>query len=126
MAEPSREEFAPTTADRIARNESIFRSANEGIAHAAEEHEARGGVWFICECADATCRELVRLSLDEYRGVRAHPRHFLNAPGHEGASQGWGKVVAEEDHYVTVEKVGRAGETAEALADDDGDRIGSR
>ena len=41
---------------------------------------------FICECADANCMEIIRLSLDEYEAVRQHPARFFTAPGHSALS----------------------------------------
>jgi hypothetical protein len=120
MGEPTAIEFAPATAERIARNEDVFRSANERIRESGEEYDVEIPIPFVCECAEPTCREILRVDLDEYRRVRADPRWFLTAQGHQAASQGWGKVVAEHDGYAIVEKIGRAGEIAASLAGDDG------
>lgn len=108
--------FEPTTAERVARNDAIFRDANERIREAAEEHGPVGApVPFICECADPGCRELVPMTLDAYRSIRSHPAHFLNARGHDAAAHGWVKVVAARDTYVVVEKIGEARVVAEKL-----------
>lgn len=104
------------TAERVARNDAIFRDANEGIRDAAEEHRIEGPIPFVCECADPTCRELLRLLLAEYAEVRSNPRHFLNAPGHHVAAHGWAEVVKRYDGYTVVEKIGEAGAIAEELA----------
>jgi hypothetical protein len=117
MAEAYAEEFDPTSAERIARNDATFRTANEGIADAAEEHGVDGAIPFICECAERTCTKIVRLTPDDYGEVRSDPRWFLNAPGHEVAARGWGEVVAERDGYVIVQKLGRAAEVVTELAD---------
>jgi glutamine synthetase len=117
VAQPYSDEFEPTTAERIGRNDAVFREANEGIAEAAEEYRPDGRIPFICECAEPTCTEIVRLTLEEYQQVRSDPRTFLNAIGHQVAARGWGKVVAEEPGYVVVRKIGRAGEVAAELAD---------
>jgi hypothetical protein len=66
-----------------------------------------------------TAREIVRLTLEQYREVRSDPRHFVNVPGHEASAHGWAEVIARTDGYVTVVKIGRAGDIAETLADDD-------
>ena len=108
-------EFEPTTADRIARNDALFREANERIREKAEEYGVEIPVPFVCECADPTCREVVRLALDDYRAIREHPRRFLNIPGHEASAKGWAQPVADGDGYRVVEKIGRAGEIVEAL-----------
>ncbi len=104
-----------TTQERIARNDAIFRAANEDIRESAVEQEFHGLVPFICECAEETCTDIVQLTLSEYEDVRAHPRHFFNAWGHDAAAQGTVDVVNQRDRYVVVEKRGRAGEVAEEL-----------
>jgi len=122
VSEEYSEEFAPTTAERIARNDAIFREANDGIAEAAEEHRIDGPIPFICECAEPSCREIVRLTIDEYRRVRSDPQQFVNAVGHQTAARGWAEVIAETDGHVVVRKIGRAGEVAEQLAEDHHER----
>ena len=107
--------------ERIARNDALFRSANERIRDAAEEYEITQHVPFFCECADATCREIVQLSLEEYEAVRADSRTFFNVPGHEANAQGAADVVDRNDRYVTLVKTDRAGEVAEEL--DERDRV---
>ena len=105
--------------ERIARNDSTFRDANEQIRAAADRHGVDDiAIPFICECADPTCQEIVRLTRDQYGEVRGNARHFLNAPGHQRAALGAGEVVAERDGYVIVEKIAYAGELAEALDDE--------
>ena len=101
--------------ERIALNQSTFRRANEKIELAADKVQLIGPVPFICECADRTCTEIVRLSLDEYESVRDNPRVFFNAPGHEilAVSAGAAQVRARHDNYVVVEKTGLAGQIAE-------------
>jgi hypothetical protein len=104
---------AGLSAERIARNDAIFRNANEGISEAAEGFD--GPVPFICECADPTCCEIVRMPLQEYAAIREDATLFLNVPGHEASAQGWGQVVERHDNYVVVAKIGPAGEVAEQL-----------
>lgn len=101
--------------ERIARNDAIFREANEGIGDAAEEQPVDMRIPFICECADPSCREIIPLTLEDYTEIRSDPRHFVNVAGHEATAQGWVEVVAQTDGHVTVEKLGRAGEIAEEL-----------
>jgi hypothetical protein len=101
--------------ERIARNNSTFREANEHISAAAGVYGIDSPVPFICECADARCSQIVRLTRDQYEEVRADSRHFLNAPGHQDAAGGEAVVVAERDGYVIVEKLGRGAEIVEAL-----------
>ena len=103
------------TQERVARNDALFREANEGIEDAATKYEVLDQVPFICECADESCRELLTLSIDEYEEIRQNPRHFLNAPGHVRAAQGAAQVVHDRGRYTIVEKTGHAGDVVEEL-----------
>jgi len=106
------------TEERVARNDALFRDANDRIRTFASEHDLREDpVPFICECADRRCQEILRLPLDEYEAVRSNPRWFINVPGHQVAARGAATVVEDHGDYVVVEKVGHAGEVAEQLAD---------
>ena len=101
------------TAERAARNESVFREANERIEQRLEDLSLEHGRSpFLCECEDEGCTEVLRLTLTEYEHVREHPRRFFVAPGHDGGS---GEVVERHDRYVVVEKQGEAGEIAAEL-----------
>lgn len=113
--------MADLSAERIAKNDATFRAANEKIAASAQEYDLTGRVPFICECAEESCTNVVLVDLDEYRGIRSHPRHFLNVPGHEAAmvAAGAGMVVEDRGTYLLVEKTGVAGEIVEQLADVD-------
>jgi hypothetical protein len=110
-----------TTQERVARNEAIFREANEGIQEAASTYDVLERIPFICECADGNCRELLVLSMDEYEEIRGNPRHFLTAGGHVRAAQGAAEVVAERGRYTIVEKKGYAGDIVEGLDPRGGD-----
>jgi len=103
------------TQERVARNDALFREANEGIQQAATTYEVLEQIPFICECADENCRELLVLSMDEYEEIRGNPRHFLNAPGHVRAGQGAAEVVHDRGRYTIVEKTGYAGQLVERL-----------
>lgn len=103
------------SAERVARNDAIFREANERIRDFAETSDIETPLPFICECADPECREIVQLTSGQYRELRSDPRHFVNVEGHQVAAGGWGEVVAQTDGHVTVEKLGRAGEIVEEL-----------
>jgi hypothetical protein len=96
---------AHSAAERIARNNRIFKEANEGIRGAAAQysHELER-IPFLCECAEEGCVQVVRLTPEEYNSVRADPRHYLTAIGHEAAEAPVGRVVERNDAYVVVEK----------------------
>jgi hypothetical protein len=100
--------------ERIARNDSTFREANEGIARAASKYEWSEQVPFICECAKESCTVIVKLSLAEYEEARSAPTRFFVAPGHQ-ASEGVVSVREDRGSYLLLEKEGRAGEVATEL-----------
>ena len=95
--------MADARAKRIAENEGRFRDINERLRGdlqtvAGESEPLR----FVCECGNASCREGVPLSLEEYQTVRADPMHFAVVPGHEIADVE--SIIARHDHYFVVEK----------------------
>jgi hypothetical protein len=100
--------------ERIARNDSTFRDANEKIAGYASDHDFADRVPFICECATESCLVVVDLSLTEYEEVRSSPTRFFVAPGHQ-SSEGEVSMLEDRERYVLVEKSGRAGEVAADL-----------
>ena len=109
------ESTAGLSAERIGRNDSIFRHANEEIDEVAEAGRVGEPTPFICECADPRCHEIILMTLAEYGEIRQDARLFLNVPGHEASAQGWAQVIETHGSYVVVEKIGPAGEVAEQL-----------
>ena len=107
-------------AEKIARNNAVFRAANDEIDAVAAGHGLTDGraVPFICECSDERCTQIIRLTLAEYARVRSNPRWFAHAPGHEESVPGTVQLVDRNDRYLLVEKIGRAGEVARELAAD--------
>ena len=102
----------PTPEERKARNETIFRRANEEVRRVQEELELpEGRLHFICECEDERCATIIRLTQSEYERVRADPTHFALAPGHPTST---GRVVERHDGYSVGEKLGKAAEIARA------------
>ena len=59
----------------------LIRYANEEIAEKAAVLRFVSRVPMLCECGDRGCRELVLLTLADYRRAREE-REFLTAPGH--------------------------------------------
>ena len=93
--------------ERLAENESLFRSVNELIEAAATRAVVDDHVFeFLCECADSECMVLLPLNVHEYERVRAEPSQFLVAPGH-GLPE-LEIVVARHDTYEVVRKLGEA------------------
>ena len=98
--------------ERLAHNEALFREINERIEAGTWVGSPADRLAFACECAALGCNVLVELTVSEYESVRAHPRHFLLAAGHELPAIE--TVVHRGDGYVVVEKRGDAGKAAEA------------
>jgi hypothetical protein len=100
---------------RLARNESLFRSANEQIADkvTAVGEPPEMQMPFLCECPEVDCRQRIVLSLADYEQARANPKWFLVAPGHERPEVEI--VVEDRESYLIVRKVGEAGEIAQDL-----------
>ena len=93
------------TAERIQRNNGIFKGANDGIREAVDEHEhALVQLPFLCECPVENCLEIVRLTRDEYSAVRRDSNRYFTAVGHEAAEQPVGQVVERNEGYIVVEK----------------------
>jgi hypothetical protein len=97
--------------ERAARNEVVFRDANEFLQERRLELEVVAGrMPFLCECADAYCKAVIPLTLEEYEHVRLRPNRFVLRPGHITKEA---DVVEETERYVLVEKQGIAGAIAE-------------
>lgn len=92
--------------ERDVRAQTVFRAGNEALRRAAGSRD--GAVPFLCECADEGCFTRIPLTEAEYEEVRAHPRRFVVAPGHERDE----RSVARNDGYAVVEKDAAAGEIA--------------
>ena len=69
-----------TREERLAQNEARFREINESAQPQREQH---GAGRFVCECADRGCMAWIEVPADRYEAVRANPRWFVVAPGHE-------------------------------------------
>jgi hypothetical protein len=96
---------AERTEERIQHNNHVFREANERIQAAAAEYDHElEEIPFLCECPVEDCVEIIRLTEEEYAAVRADPRHYITAVGHETAEEPVGQVVSRNGGYVVVEK----------------------
>lgn len=96
---------------RIANNQATFREVNEALERGHWPGEEGNPVAFRCECARLGCTLLIELTTREYEHVRANPRRFLLAVGHEMPEAE--TVVEVHDNYVVVEKRDVAGARAE-------------
>jgi hypothetical protein len=81
----------------IAQNEVLFRQVNE-----RRREDDPGTVVITCECGDLDCHDQLRVEAADYEAVRANPRRFLGAPGHEIPDVE--KVVEKRETYQVIEK----------------------
>ena len=89
---------------RVGRNETLFRNVNErlrelgeGFSLVSEETE------FVCECANTSCTERIRMALATYEEIRGDPKRFFVIKGHEEPE--YEQIVSENDRYYVVEKL---------------------
>ncbi len=86
-------------AERIAKNEALFREVNERIR---EVTSGAGEVEFLCECGDDACTRPISVSLPEYEQLRANPAQFAIAIDHEIPEVE--DVVSQNERFAVVEK----------------------
>jgi hypothetical protein len=100
--------------ERIARNEAMFREANERAKAWEERHRLEGEVeLYFCECANPECREKVSLGKPEYERVRSDPRRFVIVTGHELPDVE--TVIDQNEDWAIIEKAPEVTHTVEAL-----------
>jgi hypothetical protein len=102
---------SPSSDERLGKNEAIFRDVNERIEAGQLPADADQRVAFCCECARLGCNQLIEITIGEYERVRAHPRRFVLAVGHE--LDGIEKIVETASDHIVIEKIGDAGEAAQ-------------
>lgn len=94
-----------TRQQRVARNQSVFRAANERIEESRRRLSPDGRESpFICECSDERCTAVVLVSPEDYATVRSGETRFLVASGHEGGE----RIVERRDGFSMVETEGEA------------------
>jgi len=94
--------------ERAARNQSLFREVNERLQELATTFEDIAGTpgVFSCECADVSCAEQVKITMDEYEAIRKDPNNFLVLAGHVFPDVEY--IVREGEGFVVVAKIGQA------------------
>jgi hypothetical protein len=102
--------------EEIGQAQVAYRTENEAIQASADKLTLLGPIPFVCECPDRDCSEIVRLSFDEYEAIRQYPRRFFNVSGHEAESviAGAERIIAVAGDLTVVEKIGVAGQVADA------------
>jgi hypothetical protein len=97
--------------ERAAANESTFREANEKLEEKAGELSlAAERTPYLCECEDERCTQVVLLTGWEYESVRAEPRRFVLAIGHQSPDD---RLVQEGPSFTIIEKTGEEGRLVE-------------
>jgi hypothetical protein len=86
----------------MARNEALFREVNERIEDIQRPLAADERIDFLCECGNDDCTQPLSLTLAEYEQVRASPKQFAVAPGHEVIDVE--RVIFRSESYEVVEK----------------------
>ena len=103
-------------AERVGRNEALFRRVNEQIETLNESLGSfAGSMTWVCECGDADCIEQIELTPAEYDRVRSDDALFVVKPSHELTDVE--SVVEANDRYSIVRKrEGGPAELARELA----------
>jgi|SRR5829696_6600367 len=98
--------------ERAARNESLFREVNERLQELATTFEEIAGTpgVFACECADLSCVEQVKITLDEYEAIRSDPNNFLVLTEHAYREVEY--IVREGEGFAVVAKLGQGAKVA--------------
>jgi hypothetical protein len=99
-------------AERIGRNEALFRVFNEGVRRVSERfnegHRESFGVVLpddleiICECGERECDERIAVSGSDYERVRSDGALFFIRPGHEKPDVE--TVVERQEEWWVVRK----------------------
>jgi hypothetical protein len=104
-------------AERLARNEALFRKVNESVRDVHAEWDAiapgKQPLRIVCECSDEACTETIDLAPARYAEVRTTPERFILLPGHEDLSIE--RLVEMTEGFVVVEKTGEGAEVARRL-----------
>jgi hypothetical protein len=100
--------------ERIARNEAMFREANERAKAWDERHDLEGEVeLYFCECGKPDCHEKVSLREADYERVRSDSHRFVIVPGHELPDVE--TVIERNEGWTIIEKAPEVAPTVEAL-----------
>jgi hypothetical protein len=112
--EPTSIAVVDERAERIGRNEDLFRKVNDQIEGVNEAFGTFSGTMtLLCECGQLDCIEQIELTVDEYRELRADPTHFAIKPGHEILDVE--RIVERRPGYFVVAKA--EGEPARLVTD---------
>ena len=88
------------SAERLARNQTLFREVNERLNGVDRSSITLSE--FVCECSDETCTRTLLVGPREYEAVRSIPKRFMVAPGRELPEIE--SVVENRERFLIVEK----------------------
>jgi hypothetical protein len=110
------EETLDARQTRAAKNQSLFRDANERIESLNESfsHLLPLGD-FVCECADNGCMERIALTTREYEALRARGTRFAVYASDAHVWPDVESVVERNERFWVVEKVAMAARIATGL-----------
>lgn len=89
------------------KNEQTFKLENEDRQELAEEilreeDKSSVPVQFVCECARATCHEVIEMTIRDYRKVHRKKNLFVVKAGHQHTDIE--NVVGKDGRYLVVQK----------------------
>ena len=85
----------------VIRMQALFRTVNDEIETMLASLGTEDVPEFLCECGRDRCSSRIRMTIDEYEGVRTSPTRFVVVPGHE--VDGIDLVVEENGRFAVVE-----------------------
>ena len=97
---------------RIANNEARFRAINERVTDTIERrsNEPVPRIMVVCECAFEDCREMIDVSMEQYRHARSDARWFIVLPDHV-VPEAEVMVEACDNHWI-IQKLGVGADVA--------------
>jgi hypothetical protein len=87
--------------DREARNQALFREANEQTERLPRDPGADALDQLVCECGNPDCAQRIRLTRVEYERVRAYASRFAVALNHENPETE--SIVEQNERFAVVE-----------------------
>lgn len=85
------------------RKPALLREVNERIREVSSQWETPGSAAFFCECPNASCTEVLDLTLADYERIRALADCYVVVRGHESSCRD--HVVAQNNGHVVVRHV---------------------
>lgn len=102
--------------EKAAKNQSLFREVNERVKDVNDQFHAHTAVsdW-VCECANDTCVERIKMTGQEYEHIRSAGERFFVVPSDEHVWPDVDRVVSRHATFWIVEKLELAAEVARDL-----------